>query len=56
VYSVLMMVMLSVSGENCIECTVSVQCTDDGDVSVSGENCIECTVSVQCTDDGDDAC
>jgi len=33
VYSVLMMVMLSVSGENCIECTVSVQCTDDGDVA-----------------------
>jgi len=32
VYSVLMMVMLHVSGEGCSECTVSVQCTDDGDV------------------------
>jgi len=28
-----MMVMLRVSGEGCSECTVSVQCTDDGDVA-----------------------
>jgi len=27
-----MMVMLRVSGEGCSECTMSVQCTDDGDV------------------------
>jgi len=32
VYSALTMVMMRVSGEDCIECTVSVQCTDDGDV------------------------
>ena len=32
-YSVLMMVMLRVSGEGCSECTVSVECTDDGDVA-----------------------
>jgi len=32
VYSVLTMVMLHISSEDCGECTMSVQCTDDGDV------------------------